>query len=131
MYISQYDVKHRVFRHQIPTLFSPDIPDPQVIELAAKLLIIAGFFQIFDGVQAVGLATLRGLADVRIAMYIAIFSYLFISLPIGYLCAFVLGWGTQGIWAGLAIGLFFAAILYRLRFLYYMKCHIKKGSQSQ
>ena len=107
-----------VFRHQIPTLFTTDT---QVIAIAAQLLIIAGFFQIFDGVQAVGLATLRGLADVRIAMYIAIFSYIFISLPLGYLFAFVFNWGTQGIWTGLAIGLGFAAILYRLRFLYYMK----------
>jgi MATE family multidrug resistance protein len=113
-----------IFRHQIPMLFTTD---PQVIAVASKLLIIAGFFQIFDGVQTVGLATLRGLADVRFAMYIAILAYIFISLPIGYVCAFRLNMGAPGIWTGLAIGLFFAAILYRLRFLNYMKRFDRKA----
>ena len=118
MFMSLTAVCFIVFRHQIPTLFTTD---PYVIAIASKLLIIAGFFQIFDGVQSVGLATLRGLADVRIAMYIAIVAYLVVSLPTAYFCAFVLDWGAQGIWTGLAVGLFFAAILYRLRFLKYMK----------
>jgi MATE family multidrug resistance protein len=105
-------------RHIIPTWFSSD---PEVIHLAAQLFIIAGIFQLFDGWQTVGLATLRGLADVTVAMFIAFFSYIIITLPVGYLFGFVFKLGTVGIWIGICIGLIVAAVAYRLRFLYFMR----------
>ena len=40
-----------------PTLYTPDIA---VQKIAATLLIIAAFFQIFDGAQAVGIGVTRG-----------------------------------------------------------------------
>jgi MATE family multidrug resistance protein len=107
-----------VFRHHIPTWFSSD---PEVISVAAQLFIIAGLFQLFDGWQQVGLATLRGLADVTFAMFIAFTSYIVISLPVGYLLGFVWNMGSVGIWIGLSIGLVVAAMAYRLRFLYFMR----------
>jgi len=107
-----------VLRHQIPTWFSSD---PEVIAIAAQLCIIAGIFQLFDGWQTVGLATLRGLADVTFAMFIAFTSYLVIALPIGYLLGFVFNFGSVGIWSGLCVGLMIAAIAYRVRFLQFMK----------
>jgi MATE family multidrug resistance protein len=107
-----------VLRYQIPSWFSSD---PEVIYVAAQLFIIAGIFQLFDGWQMVGLSTLRGLADVTFAMYIAIISYLIIALPVGYLFGFVWGFGSVGVWTGLCIGLIVAAVAYRLRFLYFMK----------
>jgi len=105
-------------RHQIPSWFSSD---PEVIAVAAQLCIIAGIFQLFDGWQTVGLATLRGLTDVTFALFIAFTSYIVIALPIGYMLGFVLHWGSVGIWTGLSIGLVIAAVAYRLRFLYVMK----------
>ncbi|MCL2246362.1 MAG: MATE family efflux transporter [Lentimicrobiaceae bacterium] len=107
-----------VLRYQIPTWFSSD---PEVIVVAAQLCIIAGIFQLFDGWQTVGLATLRGLTDVTFAMFIAFTSYLAIALPIGYLLGFVLHFGSVGVWTGLCIGLMIAAVAYRLRFLYFMR----------
>jgi len=47
----------------LPTLY---VSDPEVIMIAAPLLIIAGFFQLSDGVQVVCLGALRGLHDVKI-----------------------------------------------------------------
>jgi len=107
-----------VLRYQIPSWFSND---PEVIAIAAQLFIIAGIFQLFDGWQQVGLSTLRGLADVTFAMFIAFTSYIVISLPIGYLLGFVWNLGSVGVWIGINIGLIIAAVAYRLRFLHVMK----------
>jgi len=105
-------------RFQIPSWFSSD---PEVIHVAAQLCIIAGIFQLFDGWQTVGLATLRGLSDVTVAMFIAFTSYMVIALPVGYLLGFVFNFGSVGVWIGLSIGLIIAAIAYRIRFLHVMK----------
>ena len=111
-----------VLRYKIPSWFSSD---SDVIYVAAQLMIIAGIFQLFDGWQMVGLATLRGLADVTFAMFIAITSYLIISLPVGYFLGFTCNYGSAGVWTGLCIGLIIAAIAYRLRFISFMKRHKK------
>jgi MATE family multidrug resistance protein len=107
-----------VLRYQIPSWFSSD---PEVISVAAQLFIIAAIFQLFDGWQMVGLATLRGLADVTYAMFIAIGSYILISLPVGYLFGFTLNFGSVGVWIGICVGLMFAAIAYRIRFMVFMR----------
>jgi len=107
-----------LFRNQIPMIFTTD---QEVIRITSQLLIVAGFFQIFDGIQIVGLSALRGVADVKIAMYIALISYLFICLPLAYFLGIPLGMGTLGVWIGIAIGLVVAAIAYRIRFVHFMR----------
>ena len=97
----------------IPTLY---VQDTQVIELAAGLLIIAALFQISDGVQVVGLGALRGLEDVKIPSFISLLAYWVAGLPIGYLLCFKAGYGINGIWTGLLIGLSVAALLLFFRF---------------
>lgn len=99
-------------RNQIPLLFTSD---PEVIKVAAGLLIVGAFFQIFDGVQVVLLGALRGMADVRIPMFMAFFSYIIVSLPISYLLAFVFHFGYSGVWIGFVFGLSTAAILFGFR----------------
>lgn len=105
-------------RHVLPTFFTPD---PMVRDIAAGLLIVTGVFQVSDGLQVTGMATLRGLKDVRTPTLIALVSYWFIGLPTGYLLAFVLNMGTQGVWWGLAIGLTVAAVLLFLRYQRFTK----------
>ncbi|WP_299821687.1 MATE family efflux transporter [uncultured Pontibacter sp.] len=97
----------------IPMLY---INDPEVIQLASTLLIIAALFQISDGVQVVGLGALRGLEDVRIPSLISLVAYWVIGLPVGYLLCFKLGFGVNGVWMGLLVGLSVAAILLFVRF---------------
>lgn len=104
-----------VLRNQLPHLFTND---PEVIKVAAGLLIVGAFFQIFDGVQVVLLGALRGMADVRIPMFIAFFSYIVVCLPISYLLAFVFNFGYPGVWIGFIFGLSTAAILFGLRLKY-------------
>ena len=101
-----------LLRNQVPFLFTSD---PDVIKVAAGLLIVGAFFQIFDGIQVVLLGALRGIADVRIPMFMAFFSYIVVSLPISYLLAFVFNFGYSGVWIGFVFGLSTAAILFGLR----------------
>ena len=68
------------------------------------------------GVQVTAMGGLRGLADVRAPMIMAFIYYWLCAIPIGYIAAFVFGAGAVGIWAGLATGLFIAAITLTIRF---------------
>ncbi|WP_272911004.1 MATE family efflux transporter, partial [Falsiroseomonas oryziterrae] len=73
--------------------------------LAATLLVVAGLFQLADGVQAVAAGALRGLKDTTVPMLLAGFGYWGAGLPLGLLLAFALGLGPVGLWIGLAAGL--------------------------
>lgn len=97
----------------IPTFY---IQDPEVIELAAGLLLIAALFQVSDGVQVVGLGCLRGLEDVKIPSMVSLLAYWVLGLPIGYILCFKFHFGVNGIWTGLLIGLTIAALLLYWRF---------------
>ncbi|QNN44507.1 MATE family efflux transporter [Pedobacter roseus] len=90
--------------------------DAAVIPIAAQLLIIAGFFQLFDGTQVVGLGVLRGIGDVNIPTFITFLAYWVVGIPVGYLLGFYFGLGVNGIWYGLTLGLLTASILLFLRF---------------
>lgn len=102
-----------IFRYFLPALY---INDEIVISIAASLLIIAGFFQISDGIQAVGIGILRGLTDMKIPTLITFIAYWIIALPVGYLLGFSFNLGVEGVWIGLLIGLTVSALLLTLRF---------------
>lgn len=105
-------------RYAIPSLY---INEPDVIEIASKLMIIAGLFQIMDGTQVTATGALRGLQDVNSPTFISLFSYWIITLPLAYFLGICLNWGAMGIWWGYLIGLLFAAIALTSRFLYLLK----------
>ena len=89
--------------------------DAEVAALAARLLLVAAVFQIFDGAQVVGAGALRGLTDVRVPTVITFIAYWLVALPAAYLLGFRAGFGAPGIWAGLAAGLACAAVLLATR----------------
>ncbi|HEY3778397.1 MAG TPA: MATE family efflux transporter [Rhizomicrobium sp.] len=106
-----------LFPAQIAGLyFSNAAANADVIALAIVFLRVAGAFEIFDGLQVVGAMTLRGLKDAHMPMWIAGLSYWLAGFPVCLWLAF--GWHLKGlgIWIGLAIGLFVAAILMFGRF---------------
>ncbi len=106
-------------RYFLPSLF---VDDTEVIALAAGLMLVAGLFQIFDGLQVVALGILRGLEDVVMPVVGAGIAYWLISLPVGYLSAFIFDIGPVGIWIGYLTGLASAGVFLLLRFRYlYMK----------
>jgi MATE family multidrug resistance protein len=86
------------------------------LALAATFLVVAGVFQLVDGVQVVAAHALRGLSDAKIPMLIAIFGYWLVGLPTAYVLGLVVGWRGIGIWIGLAAGLAFVAVVLLARF---------------
>ena len=90
----------------LPFLYTED---NAVISIAAQLLIIAGFFQLFDGTQVVGLGVLRGIGDVNVPTIITFIAYWVIGIPLGYFLGIKLDMGVNGIWYGLTFGLLTAS----------------------
>jgi len=91
--------------------------DLAVASLASTLLLFAATFQFPDGIQVLSAGALRGLKDTRVPMFLAMFSYWGLGMPLGAGLGLWLGWGPQGMWIGLIIGLTAAAVLmgWRLR----------------
>lgn len=87
-----------------------------VIGIAAKLLLVSGLFQLFDGIQVVALGALRGLQDVKIPTWITLCAYWLIAFPLLYYLGLYTSLGAEGIWIGLLCGLAFSAIFQTLRF---------------
>ncbi|MCP5046867.1 MAG: MATE family efflux transporter [bacterium] len=108
-----FAVLFAVFRFSIPRIF---IRDPEVIGLAAGLLLVVALYQVPDGLQCVGLGSLRGMSDVKVPTIITFVSYWIIGLPAAYVLGFPLGLNVLGIWIGLSIGLVCAAVLLTVRF---------------
>jgi MATE family multidrug resistance protein len=84
--------------------------------LAARLLTVAAFFQVFDGAQTIAAGALRGLKDTRIPAVAASLGYWGIGFTTAWVFGVHLGLGPIGIWWGLASGLASVALLLSFRF---------------
>ena len=111
-----------ILNNFLPHLFlnmdnvSQVIENKEVILIASKLLLVAAFFQISDGVQVVVLGALRGLQDVQVPMYITFVAYWVVGFPISYYLGKHTELGAIGIWIGLLAGLTTAALFLYIRF---------------
>ncbi len=103
------------------------ISNQEVIAIAAKLLLVAAVFQIFDGIQVVALGALRGLQDVKVPMYITFVAYWIIGFPLCYYLGLHTKLGAVGIWIGLLAGLAAAALFLYIRFEKLCKMLIAKN----
>lgn len=92
------------------------VNDMEVITIAGPLVVIAGLFQLSDGMQVVCIGALRGLQDVKVPSVFIFISYWVIGLPLGYWLGFPMGAGPTGIWTGLLIGLSLTATAMFMRF---------------
>lgn len=102
-----------IFNHWLPYGFTQNV---EVVRIAAQLLIIAGLFQMFDGLQAVLSAALRGLQDVWIPSLITFIAYWLIAFPLCYYLGLYTDYKTLGLWIGLSLGLLSAALMLFIRF---------------
>ena len=120
-----------IFNDYLPLLYldpgdSNNLTDVnKVIQVASKLLIIAGVFQLFDGIQAVVLGALRGMQDVNKPALIIFLSYGLIGFPTSYFLGFYTSLSVVGIWIGLMTGLFSSSLFLFLRFNYLSKKTIR------
>src|SRR5690606_734332 len=109
-------------RHWFPTIYLDmddlvdQVDNAQVILIASKLLLVAAFFQISDGLQVVVLGALRGLQDVRVPTLITFVAYWMVGFPVSYYLGLYTDYGSMGIWIGLLLGLTASATMLYLRF---------------
>jgi len=96
------------FNNRLTQMFNSD---PQIIQLASSLLVIAGLFQLFDGLQVTQLGILRGMEDVKIPTVITLIGYWLICLPLAYLLGIYFNYKAIGVWLAILIGLCFVAVL--------------------
>jgi MATE family multidrug resistance protein len=102
-----------VARHAIADIYTDD---RAVIDLAARLLLLAGFFQISDGLQLGCAGALRGYQDARVPLAITAISYWGIGFALAWVFGIVRGGGAPGVWLGLIAGLTSAGALLALRY---------------
>ena len=83
----------------------------EVSEAVLTLMVPFFIYQFGDGLQINYANALRGIADVKPLMAIAFIAFFVISLPVGYLCGFVLGMGLVGVWMAFPFGLTSAGVM--------------------
>jgi len=101
-----------IFRHDIAGLYTAN---PEVITLAAQLMLLAAIYQFSDSIQVIGSGILRGYKDTRSIFFITFIAYWVLGLPVGYVLAMT-DWvlpklGPAGFWCGFIIGLTSAAVM--------------------
>lgn len=122
-----------IFNEQLPLMFISNSATTQTLEnkelllISSQLLIVAGVFQLFDGLQVVGLGALRGLQDAKMPMYLTFIAYWVIGFPVSYYLGLHTSLQAVGVWLGLFAGLTAAAILLLIRFNYLSKKHIHQN----
>lgn len=103
----------------VRVFLSPDDPGfDEVLALTTNLLVLAAFFQIFDGLQVMAALALRGLKDTIVPLWLAGLGYWVLGIGCGWLLAFPYGMGATGLWWGMAIGLTVTGSLLALRFVW-------------
>ena len=102
-----------LFPAQIAQIISDQ---PDVIAASIPLLVVAAWFQLSDGVQAVGAGVLRGAGDTRFAFVANLLGHWLIGLPTALYLGFMRDMGIVGMWWGLCAGLTVVAVLLFLRF---------------
>ena len=116
-----------VLKDVLPWGFTDNL---EVIKMASSLLIIAGLFQLSDGLQAVVLGSLRGLQDVKIPSVLTFIAYWVIGFPICYYLGRFTDLGTFGIWIGLLTALTCSAIMLFFRFNYLSNKLIQENNEN-
>ena len=93
--------------------------DPQVLVLAARLLLLAAIFQLPDCAQVVASCALRGYRKTRVPMLLHLTAFWGFALPLGFYWGRAPSWfganlatpqAAQGFWKALIVGLSIAGV---------------------
>lgn len=85
--------------------------DEAVLQLVRETMPFAALFQVNDSLGVISGGILRAQGRQRIGGYLNLFFYYVVGLPAGVIFAFHWGYGIEGFWIGLTIGVFFVSIL--------------------
>jgi len=93
------------------------IENQSIVQMAAVLFKVGVIFQIFQGFRLISLGTLQGLHDTHWLAIVDFVAHWAIGIGGGYWLGQI--WPGVGLWGGLALGQFVAALLlgYRVQFL--------------
>ncbi len=95
--------------------------DTEVTAIIFSLFPILILYQFFDSSQIILANALRGLADVKIIMWVSLITNFLIAIPSGYLLGFPCHMGIRGVWMAYPIGFFFSVLLLGRRTLLLLK----------
>lgn len=85
--------------------------DVALLNICIPILILAGFFQIFDGMQVALGGVFKGLKKTKVVMLGDFCAYYLIGLPLGILLGFKFKMELYGFWIGLTVSLLSLAII--------------------
>lgn len=85
--------------------------DPALVKICVPILVLAGIFQIFDGLQVSLGGVFKGLKKTNIIMLGDFGAYWLIGLPLGLILAFKYHMNLYGFWIGLTIAIFSLGII--------------------
>lgn len=110
-----------IFSAIITVFFAAEIAmlytqETAVVKLASALLVVAALLQIGDGTQAAVSGALRGLKDTTVPMIFNALIYWGIGFSIAYYLAVHKQYGGVGVWIGLGVCVWVAAIFLIWRF---------------
>uniref|UniRef100_A0A060TAR5 ARAD1D22022p n=1 Tax=Blastobotrys adeninivorans TaxID=409370 RepID=A0A060TAR5_BLAAD len=94
------------FRNSLGRIFSND---EGVIAVVSSVLPLAALFQLNDSLGAVSGGILRGQGRQWIGGVVNVFFFYIMMLPLALLFAFTLGYGVNGLWMGLVVGVLFVS----------------------
>lgn len=97
-----------IFRYLIADLFTSE---KDVAMAVTSTLPYLALFQINDSLNAVAGGILRGQGRQMIGGVINFVFYYFLMIPMAYYLAFMAGYGLQGLWIALIVGLLFVSTL--------------------
>lgn len=87
-----------LFPETLASLFGAE---PEVVQIAIGVFVVAAAFQIFDAFAMVGLGVLNGAGDTRFVMVSTVLVAWAVKLPIGWALATPAGLGAAGAWWGI------------------------------
>lgn len=110
-----------VTQNQIGLIFTDDLEVNEVVKVLLPILML---YQIGDSTQIILTNALRGLADVKIIMWISCLAYFVVAIPSGYFLGFHAGMGISGIWMAYPIGFACSVCLLGLRMRKQIHLHL-------
>ncbi|KAJ0398096.1 hypothetical protein P43SY_001186 [Pythium insidiosum] len=90
-----------VWRHAISALF---VDDAETIAMAGHVLLVWAPFEVSEALNCVVQGVFRGVGKQNTAARTNAITYYGVGVPLAYVLAFRLGWGVEGLWVGLGLG---------------------------
>lgn len=95
----------------------------EIIHFATQFLMVSALFQIFESIRISLFGALRALKDTRFTLFISIFSFWGIALPLGYFMATRWIFGGAGLWWAMVIAAGLSVFLLLWRFKVKMQAY--------